>query len=42
LYGLIWIGIPAKGMLLDSKQNRQLANECRNAEQWQAGAGQRD
>ncbi len=32
-YGLIWIGIPAKGMLLDSKQNRQLANECRNAEQ---------
>jgi hypothetical protein len=33
LYGLIWIGIPAKGMLLDSKQNRQLANECRDAEQ---------
>ncbi|ELX09916.1 hypothetical protein Jab_2c20000 [Janthinobacterium sp. HH01] len=33
LYGLIWIGIPSKGMLLDSKQNRQLANECRNAEQ---------
>lgn len=33
LFGLIWIGIPAKGMLLDSKQNRQLANECRNAEQ---------
>jgi hypothetical protein len=33
LYGLIWIGIPAKGMLLDSKQNRQLANECKNAEQ---------
>ena len=32
-YGLIWIGIPAKGMLLDSKQNRQLANECKNAEQ---------
>jgi hypothetical protein len=32
-YGLIWIGIPAKGMLLDSKQNRQLANECRDAEQ---------
>ncbi|MRW89186.1 hypothetical protein GJ699_04240 [Duganella sp. FT80W] len=33
MYGLIWIGIPAKGMLLDSKQNRQLANECRDAEQ---------
>ena len=32
-YGLIWIGIPAKGMLLDSKQNRQLANECRNLDQ---------
>lgn len=37
-YGLIWIGIPAKGMLLDSKQNRQLANECRNAEQSKAVA----
>ncbi|WEF33469.1 hypothetical protein [Pseudoduganella chitinolytica] len=33
MYGLIWIGIPAKAMLLDSKQNRQLANECRNDEQ---------
>lgn len=33
LFGLIWIGIPSKGMLLDSKQNRQLANECKNAEQ---------
>ncbi len=33
LYGLIWIGIPAKAMLLDSKRNRQLANECRDAEQ---------
>lgn len=32
-FGLIWIGIPAKGMLLDSKLNRQLANECKNAEQ---------
>jgi hypothetical protein len=32
-FGLIWIGIPSKGMLLDSKLNRQLANECRSAEQ---------
>jgi membrane-bound inhibitor of C-type lysozyme len=32
-FGLVWIGIPAKGMLLDSKLNRQLANECKNAEQ---------
>ncbi|MCY1251071.1 hypothetical protein D9M72_647880 [compost metagenome] len=29
----MWIGIPAKGMLLDSKQGRQLANECKDAEQ---------
>jgi hypothetical protein len=33
LHGLIWIGIPAKGMLLDSKANRQLANECKTSEQ---------
>lgn len=33
VFGLIWIGIPAKAMLLDSKLNRQLANECKNAEQ---------
>ncbi len=32
-FGLTWIGIPSKGMLLDSKLNRQLANECKNAEQ---------
>ncbi|MCC6071597.1 MliC family protein [Massilia sp. GCM10020059] len=32
-YGLVWIGIPSKGMLLDSKLNRQLANECKNDEQ---------
>ncbi len=31
--GLIWIGIPAKGMLLDSRMNRQLANECKTQEQ---------
>lgn len=35
LYGLVWIGIPAKGILLDSKQNRQLANECKSPEQQQ-------
>jgi hypothetical protein len=32
-WGLIWIGIPAKGILLDSRLNRQLANECKNAQQ---------
>jgi membrane-bound inhibitor of C-type lysozyme len=32
-FGLIWIGIPSKGILLDSKLNRQLANECKNAQQ---------
>jgi hypothetical protein len=32
-WGLIWIGIPAKGILLDSRLNRQLANECKTAEQ---------
>jgi hypothetical protein len=32
-FGLIWIGIPSKGMLLDSRLNRQLANECKNADQ---------
>jgi membrane-bound inhibitor of C-type lysozyme len=29
-YGLVWIGIPAKGILLDSKKGQQLANECKN------------
>jgi hypothetical protein len=32
-YGLIWINIPAKAMLLDSKKGQQLANECRDPEQ---------
>lgn len=32
-FGLVWIGIPAKGMLLDSKRGHQLANECKDTEQ---------
>ena len=32
-HGLVWIGIPAKGMLLDSKRGQQLANECKDAGQ---------
>jgi hypothetical protein len=32
-FGLIWIGIPSKSILLDSKLNRQLANECKSAQQ---------
>ena len=32
-FGLVWIGIPSKGILLDSKLNRQLANECKTAGQ---------
>ncbi len=31
--GLVWIGIPAKGILLDSKKGQQLANECKSSEQ---------
>ncbi|MCA1325954.1 hypothetical protein [Herbaspirillum sp. alder98] len=36
--GLVWIGIPAKGLLLDSKKGQQLANECKNPEQQQVSA----
>lgn len=32
-FGLTWIALPAKGILLDSKLNRQLANECMSAQQ---------
>jgi len=31
-YGLVWINIPSKAMLLDSRLNRQLANECKDPE----------
>ena len=31
--GIVWIGIPAKGILLDSRKGQQLANECKSAEQ---------
>lgn len=36
--GFIWIGIPAKGLLLDSKHGQQLANECKNTQQLVAEA----
>jgi hypothetical protein len=32
-YGLVWIGIPAKGILLDAKKGQQLANECKSPQQ---------
>lgn len=38
-HGLVWIGIPAKGMLLDSKRGLQLANECRSQAQVMAQSG---
>ncbi len=31
--GLVWIGIPTKGMLLDSRHGQQLANECKTGGQ---------
>lgn len=31
--GLVWIGIPTKGMLMDSLHGEQLANECITQEQ---------
>jgi hypothetical protein len=34
--GWVWIGIPAKGILLDSKNGHELANECKNADQLKA------
>lgn len=33
-YGLVWIGIPGKGMLLDTKRGHQLANECKDLDQF--------
>ncbi len=35
-YGLLWIGIPSKSILLDTKKGQQLANECKNAAQMTA------
>ncbi|MFZ6848989.1 hypothetical protein [Undibacterium sp. RuRC25W] len=38
--GFIWIGIPAKGLLLDSRKGQQLANECTSAVPMMADATQ--
>jgi hypothetical protein len=38
--GLVWIGIPAKGILLDSKKGQQLANDCKSAEQLKASTAE--
>lgn len=38
--GLTWIGIPSKGILLDSKLGRQLANNCQTPEQAAQAAAQ--
>lgn len=33
IHGLVWIGIPSKSILLDSKTGHQLANECKSPQQ---------
>ena len=40
-FGIVWINIPSKAMLLDSRKGQQLANECRNPEQQQAFAARK-
>ena len=40
LQGLVWIGIPSKGILLDSRRGRQLANNCQSPEQASAAPAQ--
>ncbi|MDP5007567.1 MAG: hypothetical protein NWQ13_00845 [Glaciimonas sp.] len=37
-YGLVWIGIPSKGMLLNSKLGKQISNDCTSSEQHSAEA----